>query len=67
MRESFRENIQAAAGKVFALIGKASEEAFSEDALSLAGFREEPAPEPELQAPREERAGTNRYSHLFRK
>jgi len=67
MRESFRENIQAAAGKVFALIGKASEEAFPEDALSLAGFREEPAPEPELQAPREERAGTNRYSHLFRK
>lgn len=44
IKESIRENIQLATGRIFALIGKASEEAFSsEDALSLAGFRA-PAP-----------------------
>jgi gas vesicle protein len=58
LRESVRENIQVAAGRVFALIGKASEEALAEDAFS---------PKPRTAPPPEAKTGVKRYSYLFRK
>ncbi len=67
LRESVRENIQVATGRVFALIGKASEEALAEDALSLAGFRQDVSPKPKPAPPADPKSGVRRYSYLFRK
>ena len=67
VRDSVRENIQATAGRIFALIGKASEEALAEDALSLAGFTQNPAPASRTASPPEEKPGVKRYSYLFKK
>lgn len=67
IKESIRENIQLATGRIFALIGKASEEAFSsEDALSLAGFRA-PAPPKTAEPKAGESSKAKRYPYLFRK
>lgn len=67
VRDSVRENIQATAGRIFALIGKASEEALAEDALSLAGFTQNPAPTSRPASPPEGKPGVKRYSYLFKK
>lgn len=67
VRDSVRENIQATAGRIFALIGKASEEALAEDALSLAGFTQNPAPASRPASPPEGKPGVKRYSYLFKK
>jgi len=67
VRDSVRENIQATAGRIFALIGKASEEALAQDALSLAGFRQDSGPESKPASPPEEKPETKRYPYLFKK
>jgi uncharacterized protein YoxC len=67
LRDSVRENIQLATGRVLAMIGKASEEALSEDALSLAGFRQPALAKPEPPRQAEEGSKTKRYPYLFRK
>ena len=67
VRDSVRENIQATAGRIFALIGKASEEALAEDALSLAGFRQDPGSKTGPASPPGEKPETKRYPYLFRK
>ncbi len=67
LRESVRESIQLATGRVFAMIGKASEEALAEDALSLAGFRQSPSPKPAEPPQAGESSKAKRYPYLFRK
>lgn len=68
LRDSVRENIQLATGRIFAMIGKASEEALSsEDALSLAGFRTPAPPKPAEPPQAAESSKAKRYPYLFRK
>lgn len=67
MRDTVRENLQNVTGRIFALIGKMSEETLADDALALAGFKAKPDVEPPAPATAEEKPAGNRFSHLFKR